>query len=217
MAMALNIEPFVVIDADPGGTLSRFNQYVDRMKLFFQLVFRKADGSSYQLSDTEMKAMLLFRGGEDMQNLFEYVGKVLSGDTFDQAVDKIKTALQGRTNNVVQRNLLLTRHPQGTKSFERWSIEMSNAAKLIDYNDYNWKMAAVDAMILQTANPRLREKALSENVTYDKLMNMGVTKEQSEKGAAQLAGSSLVPFNQRRGHEKTLPGYKKAQDQDQGV
>ena len=69
-------------------------------------------------------------------------------------------------------------------------MEISNAAKLIDYANYDWKMAAVDAMVLQTSNPRLREKALNDNANYDGLMKMGVAKEQSEKGAAQLAGSS---------------------------
>ena len=158
------------------------------MKLLFELIFRKADGSPYTPLDTEKKAMLLFRGGDDMKNLFDHVGKVVTTDSFDATVTKIQDALKNRTNKVVQRNLLLTRHPQGNKSFERWSMEVSNAAKLIDYTGYDWRMAAVDAMVLQTANARLREKALQDNISYDQLMTMGVTKEQSEKGAAQLAG-----------------------------
>jgi len=191
MAFAtLSMEQFTSSDADPGGTLCRFNTYVDRMRLLFDLVFRKADGSAYTPSDKEKKAMLLFRGGEDMQNLFDHVGMVVEADTFDQAINKITNALKGRTNNVVQRNLLLTRHPQGTKSFEKWSMEISNAAKLIDYTNFDWKMAAVDAMVLQTSNPRLREKALNDNANYENFMKIGVAKEQSEKGAAQLLGSS---------------------------
>ena len=186
----LSMEQFTSSDADPGGTLCRFNTYVDRMRLLFDLVFRKADGSAYTPSDKEKKAMLLFRGGEDMQNLFDHVGMVVEADTFDQAINKITNALKGRTNNVVQRNFLLTRHPQGTKSFEKWSMEISNAAKLIDYTNFDWKMAAVDAMVLQTSNPRLREKALNDNANYENFMKIGVAKEQSEKGAAQLLGSS---------------------------
>ena len=151
MAFALHIEPFIASDADPGGTLSRFTRYVERMKQLFQLVFRKGDGSPYNPSDAEKKAMLLFRGGDDMQSLFDHVGKVVEADSFDVAVTKIESALKGRTNSVVQRNMLLTRYPQGTKSFDKWSIEVSNAAKLIDYSNYDWKMAVVDAIILQTS------------------------------------------------------------------
>ena len=97
-----------------------------------------------------------------------------------------------RTNSVVQRNMLLTQYPQGSKSFDKWSIEISNAAKLIDYSNYDWKMAAVDAIILQTSNEKLREKALDSNVTYDRIMSLGVSKEQSEKGAALLSGMRKV-------------------------
>ena len=187
--MNLNIEPFKTLDADPGGTLQRLNRYVDRMKLLFDLVFRQADGSPYNPSDKEKKAMMVFRGGEDMANLFLHVGKVLDNDTFDEAVTKISDELKKRTNKVVQRNTLLTRYPQGKKSFEKWSMEIANAAKLIDFTGYDWKEAAVDAIVLQTSNSKLREKALQENAKYDDIMSMGIVKEQSEKGAAQLAGS----------------------------
>ena len=165
MAFALHIEPFLSSDADPGGTLSRFTRYVERMQQLFQLVFRKGDGSPYSPSDAEKKAMLLFRGGDDMQNLFDHVGKVVEGDSFQEAVKKIENALKGRTNSVVQRNMLLTRFPQGSKSFDKWSVEVSNAAKLIDYSNYDWKMAVVDAIVLQTSNDKLREKTLDSNVS----------------------------------------------------
>ena len=125
-----------------------------------------------------------------MRVLFGHVGNVLEGDSFDQAVGKIQAKLKERTNKIVQRNMLLSNYPQGTKSFEKWSQEISEAAKLIDYDNYDWKQAAVDAMLLQTTSLKLREKALSENVTYDELLKIGITKEQSEKGAALLEQAS---------------------------
>ena len=42
-----------------------------------------------------------------MKDLSEHVGAVTDTDTFNAVVMKIRTGLQGRTNNVVQRNLLL--------------------------------------------------------------------------------------------------------------
>ena len=41
-------------------------------------------------------------------------------------------------------------------------------------------------MILQMSSSKLREKALNENVLYNELTKLGITKEQSEKGAALL-------------------------------
>ena len=90
-----NIDSFRSLDANPSGTLQRFQAYTERMELLFQLVFRKADGTPYKPSDAEKKAMLLFKGGEDMKTLFQHVRKVFDTDTYEEAVKKIS---DGRTN-----------------------------------------------------------------------------------------------------------------------
>ena len=190
MNSLLDIGIFKILDTDPGGTLIKFNDYTEQLELLFKLIFRKADGTSYNPNDEEKKALLLLKGGTDMKTLFTHVGAIAETDDYTTAVAKIKNALNSRTNKVVQRNMLLANHPQGTKSFERWSQEVSNAAKLIDYQDYNWKQATVDAIILQTSHPKLRERALQENITYEKLIDLGITKEQSVKGAALLEEAS---------------------------
>ena len=64
--------------------------------------FRKSDRTSFDPTDADKKAMLLFKGGKDMKNLFQHVGKVLQTDSYSQAVTKIKEGLRGRTNKVVQ-------------------------------------------------------------------------------------------------------------------
>ena len=126
--MSLNFDPgtFKSLDANPGGTLELLSKYVDRIKLIFDLAFCKADGTSYTPSDKDKKAMLLFRDGNDMK-------------TFDAAVKKFEDGLKAQTNNVVQRNLLLANYPQGSKSFDRWYKEVSNGAKIINYDNYDWK------------------------------------------------------------------------------
>ena len=96
-----------------------------------------------------------------MKDLFQHVGAVETKDTYDEALAKIRTSLQNCTNIVVQSNLLFANLPQSTRSFEKWSKEISNAAKLIDFAGYNWKQAAVDEMILQTSSPKLRVRKLS--------------------------------------------------------
>ena len=88
MNSALNQETFHTLDTDPGGTLQRFDRYTECIKLLFDLVFRKADGSAYTPSDKENKSILLFKGGDDMATLFNHVGPVLEDDTFDAAITK---------------------------------------------------------------------------------------------------------------------------------
>ena len=187
---SLSIDVFRSLDANPGGTLQLFLKYTERIELMFELVFRKSEGTPYTPTDREKKALLLFKGGDDMKNLFQFVGMVEEKDTYAEAIEKIKSGLLERTNKVVQRNLLLADFPQGNKSFEKWSQQISNAAQLIDYKDYDWKQAAVDAILLQTSNAKLRERALQENTTYDALMRLGIAKEQSAKGAALLEQAS---------------------------
>ena len=55
----------------------------------FDLAFCKSDRTPYQPTDREKKAMLPFRGGDDMKDLFQHVGGVLEEDTFDQTIAKI--------------------------------------------------------------------------------------------------------------------------------
>ena len=99
--MNIESETFNARDANPGATLQLFQKYIERIKLLFSLVFRKHDGTPYEPSDTEKKAMLLYRGGDDMRELFEHVGKVLDSDSFDAAVEKITKGLSGKTNKAV--------------------------------------------------------------------------------------------------------------------
>ena len=86
------------------------------MELLFQLVCRKADGTPYKPSDAEKKAMLLFKGGEDKKTLFQHVGEVLDTDTYEQAVKKIGGGLSEQAYKIVQRNMLISNFPQGSKS-----------------------------------------------------------------------------------------------------
>ena len=81
MASALDVKPFKSIDLNPGATLQQFTKYIEELELLFELVFRKADGTPYTPSDREKKAMLRLKGGDDMRNLFQYVGKIADSDT----------------------------------------------------------------------------------------------------------------------------------------
>ena len=114
---SMNFEPgaFKCLDANPGGTLELFNKYTQRMSFVFEFAFRKSDGKPYEPSDKEKKAMLLFRSGDDMKDLFQHVGAVETKDTYQEALTKIRAGLQNRTNSVVKRNLLFANFPQGTK------------------------------------------------------------------------------------------------------
>ena len=57
MASAMNFDPgvFKSLDANPGGTLELFDQYIDTIELIFELAFRKSDGTPYAPTDKEKR------------------------------------------------------------------------------------------------------------------------------------------------------------------
>ena len=79
----MNFDPgiFKCLDANTSGTLELFKKYTKRMTLVFELAYCKADGTPYEPSNKEKKAMLLFRDGDDMKDLFQHVGAVEKKDT----------------------------------------------------------------------------------------------------------------------------------------
>ena len=81
--------------------------------------------------------MLLVEGGDEVSDLFKYVSKVLPGDTYQQAVDKVKAALKKRGNRTSAVFKLFNAHSQGSQSFDSWHKEVRKAAQLIDWTGYN--------------------------------------------------------------------------------
>ena len=101
MSSFIDIPCFKSVDADPGGTLKKFNNYITQMKLLFTIAFRKSYGTAFEPMDNEKKAMTLLKGGDDMRTLFEQVRSVLETDTFSQAVEKVQTKLKERTTRLM--------------------------------------------------------------------------------------------------------------------
>ena len=77
---------------DPGQTLENLDKYLKRDNL----VFKTADVRT----DAKNKLFLQIWGGDQMVTLFGHEGKVIDGDTFDEAVTKIKNALTAQINDI---------------------------------------------------------------------------------------------------------------------
>ena len=88
-------------DADPEATLVLFMDYLDKMDKVFRLSqgYNPVTGVKVDWDSEEKKDLLLVEGGDEVSDLFKYVSKLLPGDTYDQAVDKVKAALKTKTDN----------------------------------------------------------------------------------------------------------------------
>ena len=49
---SIDTEVFKSLDVNPGGTLQMCQEYVERLELLFQLVFRKVDGTALRYEGT---------------------------------------------------------------------------------------------------------------------------------------------------------------------
>ena len=175
-------------DADPEATLELFQDYLDKMEMIFRLSrsINPVTGQRVDWDNHEKKDMLVIEGGDEVQDLFKFVGKVLPGDTYAQAVEKIKTALRGRGNRTSAVFKLFHNHSQGSQSFDSWHKEIRKAAQLIDWTGYDADKATVDAIVMQTSSIKLQQRAIQENPTYDELVNLGISQEQAKKKASKL-------------------------------
>lgn len=66
---SIDTEVFKSLDVNPGGTLQMCQEYVERLELLFQLVFRKVDGTAW-----------------DMKELFQHLS-----DHFTRICETVKT------------------------------------------------------------------------------------------------------------------------------
>jgi hypothetical protein len=120
-------------------------------------------------------------GGPDMVDLVEEVGKVIlvaiaadaaneveavEADTFEQAIEKIRQGIVGKTNQAMSRLKLFQQMGQGTQKFASWHKEVFKQAKRCDWSLYNAEEAARDAIMYQTSDQKLRKRILAQNMSY---------------------------------------------------
>ena len=117
---SVNPGPFKAVAADPEGTMERLEDYCRTMEMVFRLSRRvTSTGTKIDFDDSEKKDMIQSEGGEDMMQLFRFVGKVQDTDTYQQAIMKIKTALKKTRNRTFAVHRICTAHSQGDQTFNR--------------------------------------------------------------------------------------------------
>ena len=184
---------------DPGQTLENLDKYVKRANL----VFMTADIDT----DAKKKSFLQKWGGDQMVTLFEHEGKVISTDTFDQAVTKIKNALTAQINDIYPVYKLFCEMPQGSQPFSSWYPKIMEQAKRCGFDNYTPERAARDAMVIQTENNKLRKKALSEGPSYNDFVKAGTAMESSDFQANKMEkGESVNRMYPKRDLPESLSG-----------
>ena len=171
-------KPFKAKGKDPQTLLIDFDQYIKSVENFFVAT------DKHNVSNKQKIALLQAVGGVDMIYLVEKTGKVvlnsipaheetgtaaIEADTFDQAIHKIRRGIisqNSQINQTLLRLKLFQQMGQGSRSFESWAREIYEQAQKCDWSGYNAETAARDAILYQTADCKLREKILEDNLSY---------------------------------------------------
>ena len=109
--MLLKPAPFKVSKkGDPEQTLQDFLDYIELFAQF--LTVTSADTGHTQdhaqcATCVKCKAMLVLIGGKEIDSLFKHVGKVVQGDSYEQALDKVKEGISKQTNQSMARFKLM--------------------------------------------------------------------------------------------------------------
>ena len=99
---------------EPERMLADFELYIKSMKDFLIVTQQN------EASDAVKKSMLRAVGGPDMVWLFDHIGKVTDGMTYNQAVEAIRRSITGQTSQSSMRFKLFTGMQQGSESFSNW-------------------------------------------------------------------------------------------------
>ena len=98
--------------------MERFERDLENMDRVFRINRpQRATGERIEFDSEDKKDIIQIEGGPDMQALFKHVGKVENGDTYNQAVDKIRNALKGRGNRMAVVHKLFFGMAQANQTF----------------------------------------------------------------------------------------------------
>ena len=188
--------PFKPVWDNPEKNIFLFDAWVEAMGHYFLLSRRRAaNGDAIEWPEDEKMALALLAGGHEIKSLFEVVaGQVVTGAhqvTFDVAVEAARTALRGRLNQTAQ-VYSLNKMAQGSQSFGSWYTKVMEAAKRIDWANYDLNAATRDVIVLNCESDKLRQKAIAENLDYEAVVRTGLAMENSLRKAKDMASDDKI-------------------------
>ena len=182
-------KPFKSKDKDPETLLIDFDLYIKTIKNFFIATGRD------DANNKQKVALLQAVGGPDMVDMVE---EVVNADTFEQAIEKIRNGIIGKTNQAMSRLRLFQQMGQGSQKFGAWQKEIYKQAKR------GTKDAARDAILYQTSDQKLRKRILANNLSYEDTVAWGQSNEEAGRKAQLVAETTDRSEDKMRRLEEKL-------------
>ena len=127
-----------------------------------------------------------------MDSLFRHVGKVTGWDTYNQAVQKVKEGITAQTNQSMACYKLMRETPQAGKLFADWWPKIVEQSEPCQWQQYDTKKVAGNAILQQCDNKKLQRKIIAEDLTFYDIIKHGLAYEQSEKKLTRINKDTLA-------------------------
>ena len=161
-----------------------FEEYVEVMGKFLTTTSAAGDHSVNHATCgacKKEKAMITLIGGKEMDSLFKHVGKVVEGDKYEEAVEKVRQGITASTNQAMARFRLMREMPQAGEVFSVWWPKVKEQADRCIWTGYDRKLAASDAILQQCDDKKLQKRIIAENLSFEDIIKTGVALEQGSK------------------------------------
>ena len=171
----------------PEQNLLSFDKYCKRFRKWLNITEMKDECADI------IWDMFCMTGGEDLKNLLDQRAKVnmvhlparqadpntvpptaqrneIPADTWEVGIRKVREAIDKIITPVMARLKLWYETPQGD-NLNHWINDIIKQSERIEWDDYDAKQAALDAICFQTTDMKWRHKILRERLTLQEAID----------------------------------------------
>lgn len=132
LAAIVNPGVFKARKKDPERMLTDFNLYMKSFGDFLVVTDNTTAVSA------KKKSLLRAVGGPDMVFLFDHIGKVADDASYEDAIEAIRTAITGQTNQAMIRYKLFTGMTQDDEPFSSWWAKVKEQADKCSFENFGF-------------------------------------------------------------------------------
>ena len=170
---------------DAEATYRSLDTWTKNMSRYFTLTkSRDQAGAAVEHTEQEKMALALLIGGQGLEDLFRYTGKVVVDEpaagtdpaqsTYTAAIAATKLDLQGQVNPAAIVHELYTMQ-QGDMLFSEYLSKVIKISQKVKLDEMTWEKAAMYTMVINTSSDRLRSKALAEQMDFTQFIEFGLS------------------------------------------
>ena len=172
--------PFVEIDQNPGPQWGKWLGRFERLMIAMGIT-----------ESRRQRALLLHYAGPRVDEIFDTLSDVGEDTDYDKAVDALNKYFNPKSNSLYETYVFRQAKQENNESLDQFVTRLRQLAQKCKFHDIDREI--LTQVIMNCASPKLRRQALckGEDLTLQRLLEIGRSLEASEQQADALEGSSV--------------------------